>query len=134
MIKAYLIAIFVAVAATCPATANADDLAALMTRVATAADNVAKAAHKPNAKLNAVMNKAASLSSILVSLVSAIEREPSEASEHADALKRIAQDQISLGLALMSSASMEDDDENAAVTIEQFGAIAESIRDSARTY
>ncbi len=134
MLKAYLIAIFVALAATFPGTAKADDLSALMTRIATASENLAKAAHKPNARLADVANKAASLSAILVSLVSAIDREPGEAAEHADTLKRIAQDQINLGLALMSSANMEDGDENATVTIEQFGALAESIRDSAQTY
>ena len=77
------------------------------------------AAEKPKAKLTDVANKAATLSAIMVSLQVTIERNPNEAAEHIDALKGIAQDMTNMGMILMSAAGMTDDDESAAITIEQ---------------
>jgi hypothetical protein len=53
-----------------------------------------------------VAGRAADLTGILISLNSAIEREPNQAAAHMDTLKGIAQDLFSLGAALMSAATV----------------------------
>jgi hypothetical protein len=124
----------VVVAIIWPATTNAAEISGIIKRISNVADTVVKAAQKPNAKLSIVLNKAATLSSIIAALDTAIEHEPNEAADHMESLRQIAQDEINLGMTLMSSASMEDSDENAAVTIEHIGALADSIRESALAY
>ncbi len=134
MLKAWLTAALIAITAAYPATAHASDLTSLMKRIAVASEKTIDAAEKPKAKLTDVANKAATLSAIMVSLQVTIERNPNEAAEHIDALKGIAQDMTNMGMILMSAAGMTDDDESAAVTIEQIEKLAMSIRDNAQMY
>ena len=131
-LKACFTAALIAVATTLPA--NASDLTSLMKRTAIAAERVITAAERPHPRLADVANKAATLSAIMISLQSVVERNPSEAAEHLDAIKGMAQDMINLGMMLMSAAGAENGDENADVTIEQFEKIAMSIRDNAQVY
>ena len=131
-LKACFTAALIAVTATLPA--NASDLTSLMKRTAIAAERVITAAERPHPRLCDVANKAATLSAIMISLQSVVERNPSEAAEHLDAIKGMAQDMINLGMMLMSAAGAENDDENADVTVEQFEKIAMSIRDNAQVY
>jgi hypothetical protein len=100
----------------------------------TAADHVVKAAGKPKAKLSSVGQKALVLTDLLASMNGIIERESNEAADHLYLLKSIAQDEINLGEAEMTSSGVEDDDEDAAILIEHIKTIAESVRNSARQY
>jgi hypothetical protein len=81
-------------------------MAALVRRAATMADSVVRETEKPKPKLSKVAGRAADLTGILISLSSAIEREPNQAAAHMDTLKGIAQDIFSLGAALMSAATV----------------------------
>ena len=113
---------------------NADGIAAIVKRIGVAADIVVKNAQKPRPTITEVASSASNLALIVASLDTAIKRDPSEAREHVDVLKRIAEDEYNLGLAILGAVGMDDSNDGAAVLIEQIGALAESIYDSASEY
>lgn len=104
----------------------------IVDRISAEASELSKAAHGARPSLDGIANKAMNLSVTMGRLATAIQREPDEASSHADALKQLGRDEINLGMAMISlstaDASTKDD------SIANVAAIADDIQNDASSY
>ena len=115
-----------------PAGAEDSTIQSIVERISTEASKLSEAARGAHPAVDDVANKALSLNTTMATLDPAIEREPDEASSHADALRRLAADEINLGLAITS---LSDADAGTAKDlIANMAAIADDIKDDALAY
>ena len=115
-----------------PAGAEDSTIQSIVERISTEASKLSEAARGAHPAVDDVANKALSLNTTMATLDPAIEREPDEASSHADALRRLAADEINLGLAITS---LSDADAGTAKDlIANMAAIADDIKDDASAY
>jgi hypothetical protein len=115
-----------------PAGAEDQTIQSIVERISTEASKLSDAARGAHPAVDDVANKALNLSTTMARLDPAIEREPDEASSHADTLKRLAADEINLGLAITS---LSDADAGTAKNlIAKMAAIADDIKDDASAY
>jgi len=115
-----------------PAGAEDSTIQSIVERISTEASKLSEAARGAHPAVDDVAHKALSLNTTMATLDPAIEREPDEASSHADALRRLAADEINLGLAITS---LSDADAGTAKDlIANMAAIADDIKDDASAY
>jgi len=115
-----------------PAGAEDSTIQSIVERISTEASKLSEAARGAHPAVDDVANKALNLNTTMATLDPAIEREPDEASSHADALRRLAADEINLGLAITS---LSDADAGTAKDlIANMAAIADDIKDDASAY
>ena len=115
-----------------PGGAENSTIQSIVERVSTEASTLSEAAHGAQPVVDDVAHKALSLSTTMAKLDPAIQREPDEASSHADTLKRLAADEINLGLAITS---LSDADAGTAKNlIANMAAIADDIKADASAY
>jgi hypothetical protein len=113
---------------------GAEDLTiqSMVEMISAEASKLSEAGHGAHPAVDDIANKALNLSTIMARLDAAIEKEPGEAASHVDALKRLAADEIDLGLAITS---LSDADANTAKDlIANMAAVADSIKDDAAAY
>jgi hypothetical protein len=115
-----------------PAGAENSSIQSIVERIGTEASELSEAAHGAHPTVDDVAHKALSLSTTMAKLDPATEREPDQASSHADALKRLAADEINLGTAITS---LSDADTGTAKNlIANMAAIADDIKADASAY
>jgi hypothetical protein len=115
-----------------PAGAENSTIQSIVERISSQASELSEAARGAQPTVDDIAHKALSLSTTMAKLDPATEKEPDQASSHADALKRLAADQINLGLAITSLS-----DANAGTAknlIANMAAIADEIKDDASAY
>ena len=115
-----------------PAGAEDATIQSIVERISTQASELSDAARGAQPTVDDVAHKALNLNTTMAKLDPATEREPDQASSHADALKRLAADEINLGLAITSLS-----DANAGTAknlIADMAAIADDIKADASAY
>jgi hypothetical protein len=115
-----------------PASAEDSTIQSIVERISTEASKLSEAAHGAHPAVDDVANKALGLSTTMARLDPAIEKEPDEASSHADTIERLAADEINLGIAITS---LSDADAGTAKNlIANMAAIADEIKEDASAY
>jgi hypothetical protein len=114
--------------------AGAEDLTirSIVEGISTAASKLSEAAHGAHPAVDDIANRALDLHTTMAKLDAAIEREPDEASSHADVLKQLAADEINLGSAITSLS--DADVSTAKDLIANMAAIADDIKADAAAY
>jgi predicted RecB family endonuclease len=116
------------------ALAGAEDssIQSIIERISTQASELSDAARGAQPIVDDVAHKALNLSTTMAKLDPATERQPDQASSHADALKRLAADEINLGTAITSLS--DADAGTAKKLIANVAAIADDIKADASAY
>jgi hypothetical protein len=114
------------------AGAEESTIQSIVERISTEASELSDAAHGAQPTVDDVAHKALSLSTTMAKLDPATERQPDQASSHADALKRLAADEINLGTAITSLS--DADAGTAKKLIANMAAIADDIKADASAY